>query len=679
MVTATVRDFVNYLNNNKDKINLEKLKSIQTDNGLFTIQTDNAFFNRLYQEWRDTETLPRQFRITPLSNFEKQQRNAKKKSQQDFVNYLINNKDEINLEKLKSIRTDKALFNRLYQEWRDTETLPRQFRITPWSNFEKKQQDTKQETIETNIFSDVWTYASDNIMQEKLEDTWKAFEQRQRDTAKELSDIYDKSWKKQSALTELSQQWARKRYDAQQEQLDKNKEAAESRIEKSRWMADDVLKRQESIAARQANIWAAQAGQSWLQMSESAISDVKNDMIATYGTNLANAEQFRAQTNISLDDALIKVASDIFSNKQAVDNFVNMLDEKELQPLLNATLKAEQWDVDAVNAIKDYYNAILNKKAEEEYNRFARQERLSDNERIWQASSPAQRLAILQDQFREYWVTDAYISNPEKYVNMTFAEAENTIMKDVLNLQDKDKLLALATQYVASEKDMPEWLKETIKHINDRYGWTVSRTDVTHDEKEGKILTDSWMTDLSWKETVYNTIQQQTLWQNSKNILEKAVKQKGKQVALNQLKLWLNAGKISEEAYNQSVRYVNSLSTTNNNNTTQQQTLSQNNKNTLDKVVKQRGKQVALNQLNLLLKDNKISKEVYDKSIQYVNSLSNTTQQQTLSQNNKNSLDKVVKEKGKQATLNQLRLWLKENKISKEVYDQSIQYINSKY
>jgi hypothetical protein len=42
------------------------------------------------------------------------------------------------------------------------------------------------------------------------------------------------------------------------------------------------------------------------------------------------------QTNINLDDALTKLDSDIFKDKQSIDNFINQLDDQEIQPLLNA-------------------------------------------------------------------------------------------------------------------------------------------------------------------------------------------------------------------------------------------------------------------------------------------------------------------------------------------------------
>ena len=76
---------------------------------------------------------------------------------------------------------------------------------------------------------------------------------------------------------------------------------------------------------------AATAWQSWLQMSAWAMQDIKDDVIAKYGTNISNAEQFKQQTNMTLDTALNQLDSDTFKNKQAIDNFINTLDENEVK------------------------------------------------------------------------------------------------------------------------------------------------------------------------------------------------------------------------------------------------------------------------------------------------------------------------------------------------------------
>jgi hypothetical protein len=72
------------------------------------------------------------------------------------------------------------------------------------------------------------------------------------------------------------------------------------------------------------------------------MEDIKADTIAKYGTNLANAEQFRNQTNMTLDNALVTIDNTFFKDKQAIDNFLSTLDNEEMKPLINAVQKATE-------------------------------------------------------------------------------------------------------------------------------------------------------------------------------------------------------------------------------------------------------------------------------------------------------------------------------------------------
>lgn len=418
---------------------------------------------------------------------------------------------------------------------------------------------------ETNTWS-LWTTSSGNIMADKLWETGTAFEQRQKDTAKELSDVYNKSWEKQSELIAKSQEAARQRYDAQQAQLDKNKAAAEWRIERSRWMADEILKRQEAIAARQANIWAAQAGQSWLQMSASAVNDVKNDMIATYGTNLANAEQFRLQTNMSLDDALTKVASDIFSNKQAVDNFVNLLDKEELAPLLAATVKAEEWDVNAINSIKDYYNAILNKKAEEEYNKTMEFERYEDQQRQWVKADQRQKGDMLFADLKEdSFVMDQYWANPDKYKNMSLSEAVTTLRKEAKKIRDLDNqwLVQYMINKTNAEVSWKPFTKvQAYEDMIKAVWWTVLRNDATAEAKT-EARWDTWTSTtelIKPTEPIQSTPTQTLKPLTAKDIaaIDDRIKKSSKQKVVDVLTKWVQDWKMEQVNYDRIMQYINS-------------------------------------------------------------------------------------------------------------------------
>jgi len=52
------------------------------------------------------------------------------------------------------------------------------------------------------------------------------------------------------------------------------------------------------------------------------MADIKADTITKYGTNLANAEQFRNQTNMTLDTALQNIDQTFFKNKSEIDTLL---------------------------------------------------------------------------------------------------------------------------------------------------------------------------------------------------------------------------------------------------------------------------------------------------------------------------------------------------------------------
>ncbi len=67
--------------------------------------------------------------------------------------------------------------------------------------------------------------------------------------------------------------------------------------------------------------------------------DIKADINAKYGQNLLNADQFRAQTNMTIDEALKNIGLTVFDKKAIVNKFKDSLNDVEFAPILNA-LKA---------------------------------------------------------------------------------------------------------------------------------------------------------------------------------------------------------------------------------------------------------------------------------------------------------------------------------------------------
>lgn len=161
--------------------------------------------------------------------------------------------------------------------------------------------------------------------------------------------------------------------------------------------AEKIFKRQDEIASRGANVAAAQAGESGLLMSQGALEDIKQDTLAKYGTNILNAEQFKQQTNMNIDQALKDTGLAIFDKKSAIDAFKDSLSDAELAPVLNALQAAATGNTDAANQIADYYKKFIDKKAEEEYTRtMAAESRVARNKEWEAAKTTSDRYSILK-------------------------------------------------------------------------------------------------------------------------------------------------------------------------------------------------------------------------------------------------------------------------------------------
>lgn len=310
---------------------------------------------------------------------------------------------------------------------------------------------TQAITNKYSAMNTLWTTTAWNIHVDKLKDTWAAYETQVKTAAADKSAALKAWWQEESALTKASQEAARKRYADQQAELQANKATATKRADDRRSDANEILKRQESIAARQANIAAWQAWSSWLQMSAWAMQDITDDVINKYGSNLSSAEQFKNQTKMTLDTALNQIDSETFKNKQAIDSFINTLDDNELKPLINAVQKATEWNVQAIEDVKTYYTALTQKKADEEYKRMSEFERLSDSQTQWVALDQTQKWAKLSDDLKDVaYVMNDYWANPSKYANMSFEEAKSTLKWIADKMANSSNNQAL-TQYMTNK------------------------------------------------------------------------------------------------------------------------------------------------------------------------------------------------------------------------------------
>lgn len=482
---------------------------------------------------------------------------------QDFKNYLTTNKSKIDSSKMKWLTKEQQ--NAMYNEWKDTWSISKSY-FKPVTSAVNKDNKVTTPPVNTKVtWSSVtnaynnkfstWNVSEWNIISDKLTWTLTAMKEQNKWFSKEQEDIL-KAWaKEESWLIANKNKWAIDRANANQDAIDANKQRDYESNEARRKEADDLLRRQEWIAARQANIAAAQAGSSWLQLSDAAISDIKADTIAKYGQNLANAEQFRNQTNMTLDTALQNIDQNYFKNKWEIDDLLNKLDDEEARPLINAVQAATKWNTQAIEDVKTYYNSLIQKKWEEEYGRMAKEERIADNENIWKNASNDKRLALLQDEFKEAWVMDAYIWDPWKFANMTYADAFNTVMKDIQKMSDKSNLLATYQQYIEAWKKAPDWLENIAKSVWSWYEEAKWRTDRTFEDKTWNVTYSNQMTNT--KSTWTQTAEVKPLSSKITSQLDAQFNKVWKDKLLTWLDTLLKQWKINKEQFDSFTNYIN--------------------------------------------------------------------------------------------------------------------------
>lgn len=464
---------------------------------------------------------------------------------QDFKAYIKNNAKTLDKNKLSGMTKEQN--KALYNEWKSTGSIPKSYFASTTTATPASVANVKSQPTTSTSFGQVSTT---NTQADKLENTAQTFSDTTSKAAQDAADAQIKWGQSQADIIKQTNEAAKERSAEQQAELDKNKQRAEQADADRRAQSANIVRRQEEIASRQANIAAAQAGASGLQMSDAAISDAKNDIIAKYGENVANAEQFALQTNMTLDQALTNLDANIFKDKQTIDNFLNSLDEKERAPILAAIAESTKGNVQAVNDVKDFYNAITQEKAKEETGRTLELERIEDQQRNWNNLNSTQRWALLSNKLNENkWAMDAYWANPTKYNNMSYEEAISTLSKVVQNVTSLNNQWLM--QYLVNKTnaevagkpftEIPAF--ETM--LKESYT-SVDQTNRTAEEKTSqRPETAKASTNL-------------TLSANTKSQLDTALSKVGKAALVSNLDKLLKNGKVTASQFQNLINYVNS-------------------------------------------------------------------------------------------------------------------------
>lgn len=460
--------------------------------------------------------------------------------------YLKSNKANLDLNKIKWLSKQEQ--TNAYNEWKTEGSLPKSYFKSEWKTITPS---NKPITPEKKNTMNLWDVSKWNVMADKLQSTLSWMKEENQKLSSEQWDKY-KAWaKEESELIRQKNLEAEQRANANQTTLDTNKQRDYASNEARRKEADDLLRRQEWIAARQANIAAAKAWSSWLQLSDATMEDIKADTIAKYWTNLANAEQFRNQTNITLDTALQNIDANYFKDKTQIDTLLKWLSDEEAAPLIWAVQKATEWDVQAIEDVKTYYNTLVQKKAEWEFGWLQAEEYIADKERVWDKADNAKKLWILQNEFKWTPILDVFVWNPSKFAGKTYAEVINTITKDSqLKELAETAIITAAWNWVYDK--LPQSMKNVASQMWLDYTEAKKRFDRTAESKKDKIKTSD---SLTWIKSTWTTIK--PLPTKAQTKLDSVMSKIGKQKTIEKLKTWLANKSIDKNTYDRLVEYIN--------------------------------------------------------------------------------------------------------------------------
>lgn len=481
----------------------------------------------------------------------------------DFKNYINANKDKIDFTKVERW-TWKVKDSNIFKEWQKDQTLWKQYlkpQPTPVVNkVEEKKSDSYMNTLNNKY--NLWQTSDQNIMVDKTQASLQAIKDNNLNAAKEKKDLLVKWASEQSDILKKKNEEQRLRTQNQQALNDSNKNEASANVNNSKNDNDLLLKKQEEIATRQANIAAAEAGSSWLQMSVADTRDIKDDVIAKYWTNIANAMEFRNTTNNTLNSSLKDINNTHLSNQKDIDTFLNSLSDEEAKPLINALAEADKWNLQAIEDANTFVNELVKQKATKEFGNLSQTEAIEDDQREWSSLKTNRQKAdkLIYDLWAwadTKWLADAYLANPEKFNNMSFQEARATLMKiknQLDNIKDPSIAASLqsylntnaqliaagkAPQKVDAYEKILSWANESL--------WYTNRT-------QEKKRDEMWIT---WNQTTDLNLSKYWIKTSTATQLDDKLKTLWKDKTVWKLVSLYKDNKITKSQYNRMINYIN--------------------------------------------------------------------------------------------------------------------------
>ena len=236
----------------------------------------------------------------------------------------------------------------------------------------------------------MWTW--DNIHADALEQTWIDYAKNASDMAAQNEANLKRRAEEEKALIITRDADKRDRAEdirAKWEAIEtKSKADAELRRTDAEW----IVKQQDEISSRQANQAVARSWEAWLVLSSWVLQGILDDTAAVYWNNIKSAEEFKLKTNLDLDTALTNLSLSTVNNEKAVNLMLDVLDDAEAAPMLNAIAKAAEWDKKALDDVYSFYQETLREMKTGQYQRADILERQKAQETQWTNSDAVARL-----------------------------------------------------------------------------------------------------------------------------------------------------------------------------------------------------------------------------------------------------------------------------------------------
>lgn len=269
-----------------------------------------------------------------------------------------------------------------------------------------------------------------------------------------------------AAETALIQQRDAQKYqriNQQDSKLNDIENQFDQQVSQRRADLDTIRKRQETIAARNANMAVAQAGQGGVQLSEWEKQSINDDTLGKFGENIANADQSRFQGNVSLDQAQKGAKMEVYAKRSDLNGLLASLDDAGKSALIDAARRARDGDLEAEKQVANSILEYQKKQSDETYNRFAAQERYIAEENAFRSGSVEQKIAQLTANVGQIPWAEFANKNIRNYVqqypNASFEELTNLIKQEAANTAqgNAERTTAIGTGTL-NLKDNPDFI-----------------------------------------------------------------------------------------------------------------------------------------------------------------------------------------------------------------------------